>query len=98
MKLASPPKGVTARGVCVSLTLAFPKSGVTTGCIVLFLSDVVVLGSNPFCVSVLEQNDFFLTQLFGINNHIAAGAGTVCDSSGNDRPISGENIIDLRLG
>jgi hypothetical protein len=67
MKLVSPPKGVTARGVCVSLTLAFPKSGVTTGCIVLFLSDVVVLGSNPFCVSALEQNDFFLTQLFGFN-------------------------------
>jgi hypothetical protein len=66
MKLASPPKGVTARGVSVSLTLAFPKRGVTTVCIVLFLPDVVVLGSNPFCVNSLEQNDLFLSQLFGL--------------------------------
>jgi hypothetical protein len=36
-------------------------------CIVLFLPDVVVLGSNPFCISSLEQNDLFLTQLFGFN-------------------------------
>jgi hypothetical protein len=35
--------------------------------IVLFLPDVVVLGSNPFCVNSLEQNDLFLSQLFGIN-------------------------------
>ena len=28
---------------------------------------MVVLGSNPFCVSSLEQNDLFLSQLFGLN-------------------------------
>ena len=66
MKLSSPPKGASARGICVSLTLAFPKSGVTTVRLVLFLPDVAVLGANPFWVSSLEQNDLFLSQLFGI--------------------------------
>jgi len=28
---------------------------------------VVVLGSNPFCVSSQEQNDLFLSPLFGFN-------------------------------
>lgn len=65
MKRAHPPKGVTARGAGVSWTWAFPKRGVTTGRIVLFLSDGVVLGSNPFCVGVLKQNDFFLLRLSG---------------------------------
>jgi len=67
MKLTKPPKGVTARGVCVSLTLAFPKRGLTTGCIVLFLPVTGVLGSNPFCLSSQEQNDLFLSQVFGFN-------------------------------
>jgi|GEM_PF-1261899 len=68
MKLTNPPKGVTARGVCESLTLELPKRGVIIVCIVLFLPVALVLGSNPLCISSREQDDLFLTQLFGLSN------------------------------
>lgn len=65
MKLDSPPKGVTGRGKRVSLTLAFPKSGHTSGCIVRFPPVTGVLGLPPLCRSAQEQNDLFLIPVFG---------------------------------
>jgi hypothetical protein len=52
MKLTNPPNGVTALGVCVIFIFDSPQRDPIFACIVLFLSVVMVLGSNPFNYSI----------------------------------------------
>ena len=56
--------------------------------------DVAVLGLNPFCVSALEQNDIFLTQLFGIRDGQQAAGRTPATTGKN---VAGKSNFEQRM-